>query len=137
MDALLKEQLGLWQEVQARSDELLPELLQRADWLEQLQLTGTEGRAPESLRVDAQAVLDHLKGGGNWGGFFGKPAAVRNRFYLRDSVKVAGQAADTPAALQALLDHLRLSQQLARLEEIWTAAGVTPGGPVKLRVLAA
>ena len=62
-----------------------------------------------------------------------KPAAVKNRLYLKD-VTVGGRPAATPDGLQDLLDHLRLSADLDRVEALWAAVGVQVSGPLKLRV---
>ncbi|EYB67853.1 hypothetical protein DEIPH_ctg032orf0104 [Deinococcus phoenicis] len=132
--ALLQGQTSLWEEIQSRTTELLPELQRRADWLEQTGVTGLEGLDPQTVRNDAGAVLAHLEGGGKWGGLFGKPAAVKGRLYLKDSVRVGGRPAETPEALRDLLEYLALTSRLARLEAVWQAAEVQTSGPVKLRV---
>lgn len=134
VNALLSGQMSRWQDVQARSDQALPDLLQRAAWVEATSLSGTEGHEPEALRHDAQTVLDHLQAGGNWGNFLIRPAAVKNRQYLRESVRVGGRAADTPDALRDLLDVLRLRASLRQLAELWASQGVTVGGPLPLQV---
>ena len=137
MDALLRGQPGIWQEVQTRTEEALPDLLQRGDWLEQTDVTVSGGHDQRTVRADAQIVLDHLLGGGNWGGLFGRHAAVKTRMYLRTDVKVAGRAADTPEVLQQFIDHVDLHARLERVLELWVGAGAPPvGGPVKLRVVA-
>ncbi|MDR6219844.1 AAA domain-containing protein [Deinococcus soli (ex Cha et al. 2016)] len=134
VDATLKEQASRWQEVARQSLELLPELHQHADELEERALTGLNGRDLPALRSDAQAVLDHLRGGGNWGGLFGKPAAVKQRQYLRTEVRLGGRAADTVETLTALLNHLRLDANLDKLKALWASLGVEVSGPVRLQV---
>ncbi|CAM4197005.1 AAA domain-containing protein [Deinococcus marmoris] len=134
VDALLSGQMGRWQDVQARSEQILPELLQRVGWLEAASLSGTEGHDPEALRHDAQTMFDHLQAGGGWGNFVIRPTAVRNRQYLRESVRVGGRAADTPDALRDLLDVLRLRVRLRQLTELWASQGVTVSGPLPLQV---
>ncbi|MDV6373394.1 AAA domain-containing protein [Deinococcus arenicola] len=133
VDAALKQQAGRWKEVEARSAALLPELLKRAEWLEGRTVTGLDGREPPAVQVDAVAVLEHLKGGGGWGNWLSKPAAVKNRLYLKD-LTVGGRPAATPEGLQDLLDHLRLSADLDRVGALWAAVGVQVSGPLKLRV---
>lgn len=134
VDAVLKEQASRWQEVARQSRELLPELLQHADRLEERALTGLDGRDLPSLRSDAEAVLAHLRGGGNWGGLFGKPAAVKQRQYLRNEVRVGGRPADTVETLTALLDHLRLEASLDKVKSLWASLGVEVSGPVRLQM---
>lgn len=136
VDALLRGQAGLWQEVRARTTETLAELLERGDWLDQTVLSGLGQRDPQTVRADAEALRDHLKSGGGWGNFLRKPAAVKNRQYLREETKVGGRAADTPAVLQELMDHFDLSGKLKRLEELWSGAGAPVSGPLKLRLVA-
>ena len=92
-----------------------------------------EDRSPQTVQADAQAVLSHLQAGGNWGNFLRKPAAVRERSYLKQ-VLVNGQSADTIEVLQALLDGLSLAQQVSELEANWAAVGVTLSGPLALRL---
>lgn len=134
VDAVLKEQASRWLEVARQSGELLPDLMTRADWLEEQTITGLEGRDLAALRSDAQAVLEHLRGGGNWGGFFGKPAAVKQRQYLRTDIRIGGRPTDTTETLTALLDHLRLSASLDKLKALWASQGVQVSGPVRLQV---
>ncbi|GGR75236.1 very short patch repair endonuclease [Deinococcus seoulensis] len=134
VDAALKEQASRWQEVARQSLELLPELHQHADELEERALTGLNGRDLPTVRSDAQAVLHHLRGGGSWGGLFGKPAAVKQRQYLRTDVRLGGRAADTVETLTALLDHLRLDANLDKLKGLWASLGVEVSGPVRLQV---
>ncbi|WP_104991412.1 AAA domain-containing protein [Deinococcus sp. NW-56] len=136
VDALLRGQAGLWQEVRARTDEALPTLLERGDWLGQVSVSGLGQRDPLSVRADAETVRDHLQGGGGWGNFLRKPAAVKNRQYLREEIKVGGRAADTPPVLQELIDAFDLNGRLGRLEELWRGVGAPVSGPVKLRLVA-
>ncbi|QFP77455.1 AAA domain-containing protein [Deinococcus sp. AJ005] len=133
VDAALKEQTGRWQEVETRSAALLPDLLARAEWLEGRAVTGLDGHETPAVQSDAEAVLKHLKDGGGWGNWLSKPQAVRNRLYLKE-VMVGGRPAATPEGLQDLLDHLRLSADLERVQALWAAVDVQVSGPLKLRV---
>ena len=77
-------------------------------------VTGLDGRETACRSGDAQAVLDHLKGGGDWGNWLFRacrcqePAATCAR---RDGGRPSGGHARWP---QDLLDHLRLSRHLDR-----------------------
>ena len=133
ISAVLKEQAGRWDEVSRRSHELLPNLREKAEWLETTSVAGLEGRDHAGVRTDAEAVLAHLQSGGNWGNFLLKPAAVKNRLYLKE-IKVGGRSADVPETLQLLLDHLRLHAQLGQLTGLWEAQGVVVTGPLALQV---
>ena len=54
-----------------------------------------------SVRADAAAVIEHLKGGGKWTTFgLLTPKALKDRTYLRDEITVDGQPADTQERLQ-------------------------------------
>lgn len=135
LGAVLREQAGRWDEVARQSAQLLPELLERVDWLEQQGVAGLEGRDLATVRSDAEAVHEHLSSGGSWGNFLIKPAAVKTRQYLRTDVRIAGQAADRPETLQALLDYLHLSDNLDKLRSLWSSQGVQISGPLKMQVL--
>lgn len=133
VDALMKGQFGRWKDLGARTAALLPEVLQRADWLEQHTPAGTEGRDPQTLRNDAEAVLEHLKDGGSWGNFLIRPAPVRQRMYLKETVRIGGRPADTAEVLKDLLDHLRLQAQWKEVQAMWSGQGVDVRGPLRLQ----
>ncbi|WP_420595122.1 AAA domain-containing protein [Deinococcus sp.] len=132
--AVLRGQVSKWRGVQAATVQALLNVKQLAARVKNQDVTGFEHHPPQTVLTDAQAVLAHLQAGGNWGSFFGKPAAVKERLYLREKVRVNGQAAATPEVLQRLIDELSLRQQVKDLEANWAAVGVTVSGPLALRL---
>ena len=134
VEATLKGQAGVWESLLTSSRQLLPDLISRAAWLEETTVAGVGDRDPATLKADAQAVLEHLKGGGSWGWGPMRSAAVRQRLYLKDSARVRGRAADTTEALQELLDFLDLTARAKQLEGSWAAVGFVPVGPLPFRL---
>ena len=134
VEAALKGQPGLWESLLVLSHQHLPGLTLRGAWLEETTVGGVNGHDPATLKADAQAVLEHLKGGGSWGWGPVRPAAVRPRLYLKDSVRVRGRAADTAEVLQELLDFLDLTTRLKQLEAGWSGVGFVPVGPLTLKL---
>ncbi|PYE51991.1 AAA domain-containing protein [Deinococcus yavapaiensis] len=134
IDATLQGQGGVWHDVLTHGDDVLPRVQARAAWLDETTLSGLEGRDRAAVRHDAHTLLEHLKAGGGWGNFLVKPAAVKNRAYLRDDVKIAGRPASTPEALQDLLDHFALTAAFEKLESTWQSLGVTVTGTWPQRV---
>ena len=130
--AVLRGQVSKWRGVQTATQSL-PEVQKLAARVGKQDVTGVEGRSPQTVQADAQAVLTHLGAGGHWGNFLIKPAAIKERLYLK-KVLVNGQSADTPEVLQALIDGLSLRQQVSELEANWAAVGVTVSGPLALRL---
>ncbi|MGY2892838.1 AAA domain-containing protein [Deinococcus sp. UYEF24] len=132
--AVLRGQASKWRGVQQTGARLLPQVQRLLKEVGDQSVTGVDGRPAAAVRSDAQAVLSHLQGGGSWGNFLMKPAAVRERGYLRETVRVNGQPAATPEVLQALLNGLELRTQVGELEANWAAVGVTVTGPLALRL---
>jgi energy-coupling factor transporter ATP-binding protein EcfA2 len=132
--SVLRGQVSKWRGVLEVSHQLLPKLQGGANTVLEPSLTGLEGRSTEVVLYDASTVFNHLKAGGNWGGIFGKPTAVKQRQYLRDAVRVGGQPASTPEVLQVLINALESGRQLAALEQTWAAVNLTVTGTHALRV---
>ncbi|ULH16662.1 AAA domain-containing protein [Deinococcus sp. KNUC1210] len=132
--AVLRGQLSKWRGVLATSEQLLPPVQRLLADVGEPSVTGMDGHPAETVLSDAQTVLAHLKGGGNWGGFFGKAPAVKERQYLRETVRVNGQPAATPEVLQTLVDALKLDRQITVLEDTWAAVQVRVTGPRSLRL---
>ena len=72
-----EEQAGRGRRWEARSAALLPELLNRAEWLEGRRGHRPGGRELPAAPRDAEAVLTHLKGGGGWGDWIGSLPLLR------------------------------------------------------------
>ncbi|WP_185974724.1 AAA domain-containing protein [Deinococcus detaillensis] len=134
VEATLKGQAGVWDSLLTFSQQQLTDLTARATWLEETTLGGVGDHDPATLKADAQALLEHLRGGGSWGWGPMRPAAVRQRLYLKDTARVRGRAADTPEALQELLDFLDLTARARQLESNWAAVGFMPVGTLPLRL---
>lgn len=134
LDSLLQGQMSRWQEVSGHSQELLPPLLEEADWLERNEPSGLDDRELNVLFADAKAVYDHLKSGGHWGNFIFKPSAVKNRSYLRETVKIGGRPADSVEVLRDFLKYLDLYIDLQKVKELWHTQGVSVSGPLSMQV---
>ena len=133
-NSVLRGQLSKWRSLSETSNQLLPKIQHLLSMVGEPSLTGMDGRSIEVVHNDALAVLNHFKTGGNWGGIFGKPAAVRGRQYLRDKVRVNGQLSATLEVIQVLVNALDLRRQLVALENTWGAVKVTVTGTRGLRL---
>lgn len=134
VSSVLRGQVGKWRGVLETSNQLLPEVQRLLNEVGETSLTGLVGHSTEVVYKDASTVLNHLKAGGKWGGIFGKPAAVKERQYLRTTVRVNGELASTPEVLQVLVSALGLTRQLAVLEGTWASIKVTVIGTHSLRL---
>ncbi len=90
-----------------------------------------------TVRADAAAVLEHLKGGGKWTTFaVFTPKAVKDRTYLRQ-ITVDGQLADTRERLQVVCDYIDLVFAFNELEAAWSDHnGLPSGSQLRIRVVA-
>lgn len=133
-EAVLRGEKSLWDEVKERTSQLLPKLKERADWLDQIKISGTDNIDSQILKADAVAVQQHLSEGGKWSNFMGlgRPAAVKDRLYLQQ-VRVNGQVADTPEVLDKLIKYLRTKEEWERLESVWKNVQVETSGSATVK----
>lgn len=138
INARSEAEIASWQLLESRASDLLPELLDNADWLDKVKVTGLEGHEPDQVMEDAGAMHDHLKEGGKWTGPLGLgvalPAIVRSRLYLKTDVRVRGLPANNPKALIELRRFLRLNKKLEEMIKICQGLGLTITGSYKSKI---
>jgi hypothetical protein len=136
-DALQGRQ-ARWQTLLDQSWELIRRVDQLLDSLGPCTVTIPATRDARTVRADAVAVIEHLKGGGKWTAFgFLTPKAVKDRTYLREMVTVDGQPADTQERLHTVCHHLDLTFAFNDLELAWSDHnGLPPGSLPRIRVAA-
>jgi very-short-patch-repair endonuclease len=142
MHGALSEALGgrqaRWQALLDHSRLLVDRLIQLLDALGSHSVSIPATREARSVRTDAVAVIEYLKGGGKWTAFgLLTPKAVKDRTYLRDEVTVDGQPADTPERLNMVCVHLDLALAFKSLETAWSDHhGLPSGSQSRIRVAA-
>ena len=98
-----------WQALLDQSRQLIDQIVQLLDTLGSRQVSIPATRDARSVRADAVAVIEYLKGGGKWTEFgLLTPKAVKDRTYFRDEITVDGQPADTHERLYMVCITLTL-----------------------------
>ena len=127
-----------WQALWGHSRQLVDRLVQLLDTLGSRSVSIPTTREARSVRADAIAVTEHLKGGGKWTAFgLLTPKAVKDRTYLRDEITVDGQPADTPERLYMVCVQLDLALAFNALEVAWSDHhGLPTGSQSRIRMAA-
>ncbi len=127
-----------WQELSDQSRELIDRIIQLLDRLGSRSVSIPATRDARSVRADAVAVIEHLKGGGKWTAFgLLTPRAVKDRTYFCDEITVDGQPADTHERLYIVCVHLDLAFAFNALELAWSDhRGLPSGSQSRIRVAA-
>jgi hypothetical protein len=127
-----------WQALLDQSLELIRRVDKLLDTLGPCQVSMPATRDARTVRADAAAVIEHLKGGGKWTAFgLLTPKAVKDRTYLREQITVDNQPADTPERLLIICDHLDLAFAFNDLELAWSDhSGLPSGSQPRIRVAA-
>ena len=127
-DALQGRQ-ARWQALLGQSQQLIDRIVQLLDTLGSRSVSIPATREARSVRADAVAVIEYLKGGGKWTAFgLLTPKAVKDRTYFRDEITVDGQPADTHERLYIVCVHLDLALAFKALEIAWSDHGGLPSG---------
>ena len=96
-------------------------------------------RDARSVRADAVAVIEHLKGGGKWTAVWCclRLGRVKDRTYFCDEITVDGQPADTHERHAIVCVHLDLAFAFNALELAWSDhRGLPSGSQLRIRVAA-
>jgi very-short-patch-repair endonuclease len=127
-----------WQALLDHSRQLIDQLVQLLDTLGSRSVSIPAARHARSVRADAIAVIEYLKGGGKWTTFgLLTPKAVRDRTYFREEITVDGQPADTHERLSLVCVHLDVGLAFNALEVAWSDhQGLPSGSQSRIRVAA-
>jgi very-short-patch-repair endonuclease len=118
-----------WQALLDHSRQLIDRFDELLDTLGSCSVSIPATREARSVRADAVAVIEHLKGGGKWTAFgLLTPKALKDRTYFRDEITVDGQPADTQERLYLVCVHLDLALAFNALEVAWSDHGGLPSG---------
>lgn len=118
-----------WQALLDHSRQLIDQFDELLDTLGSCSVSIPATREARSVRADAVAVIEHLKGGGKWTAFgLLTPKALKDRTYFRDEITVDGQPADTQERLYLVCAHLDLALAFSALEVAWSDHGGLPSG---------
>jgi hypothetical protein len=138
LSAALEGRQARWQALLDHSWQLIRRIDQLLDSLGSSLVSIPETWDLRTVRADAAAVLEHLKGGGKWTAFgLFTPKAVKDRIYLRDHITVDGQLADTHERLQIVCDYIDRELAFNALELAWSDhSGLPSGSQLRIRVIA-
>jgi len=120
----LSGQRAKWHTLLEKTQRSLAELEELLARLGRQVVTLPEGTSPRSVRVDAEAALNHLSQGGKWKQFgLITPKAIKGRAYLKIEVLVDGKGAATVDALQAVCASIDKDELFTELEHLWANTG--------------
>jgi len=125
-----------WKEIITRTNLLLSEL--QEDKLKQIdrsvQITYPPNKTLIEIKSDAEILLQLLKEGKRIVGLLSvfnnplTPSNIKQRKYFIHGVKVNGSDCDTIKEFEAVLEDIKIKQDIEELEEVW---GIKPNGNSK------
>lgn len=121
--AATKQVLGdferTWRQLHQDTSAAATSLADSAAWLDANPIGPEPPADLAKLRVDASALLDHLKAGRGWGLWPFRAEAVKRALYIR-GLRVGGRQCETVEAVNDLLRWVDAEANCRRIREGWT-----------------
>ena len=117
---ILGGQDSSWRGLRKSTKDNLQTLGERAGWADETTVTGLGNRDLQTVKADAQALVDHLETGGGWGFVVFRPAPVKQALHLRREVRVGGRRCDNLDALHDLIHKLDVELRFEALGNHWS-----------------
>ena len=120
--AAMKQILGdferTWRQLHQDTSATATSLAESAKWLDANPIGPEPPVDLAKLRVDANALLDHLKAGRGWGLGPFRAEAVKRALYIR-GLRVGGRQCETAEAVSDLLRWAKAEAQRRRIQGCW------------------